>query len=272
MSDVMIIRGDDRVLVSTVVDEEGLVVDLTGTLEAEFTLKRYPADDVIVLAKALGTGIAIPNPPTGEVHTTLTVTDTEGLLGAYVFDVEIVDVEGNRTTVDQGHLLVEGDLNSTVASGTILQAGDYDAIRNILGVTNTDLTDDVIESMQFGQQADAYVKEKVPGWETQNQTSEGSYRLRLATVYLTAAYIAESHAKGGYLGFIYPPGRTFEQWDALAKQFRGSGDEWVGFAQAADEEAPSSALHSVPLMVLAGPTRAAGDETSWPPLPWTNFG
>jgi len=109
MSDLTVTRGDDRTFTTTVTDESGSIVDLTGVTAAAWTLKRDMADDDPIIARTLGDGITIAAPVTGEVKTALTAAQTGTLTGDYVWDLEIV-AGGKTYTPDRGRLYVTGDV------------------------------------------------------------------------------------------------------------------------------------------------------------------
>lgn len=104
-----IYRGDDCVLTATVLQADGVsLVDLTGLLGAQFTLKRYltDLDAEALLTKTLGAGIAITGAGTLEI--TLTPADTEGgadTLTAYT--LKIKNVLGQIKTVAEGEVLLK---------------------------------------------------------------------------------------------------------------------------------------------------------------------
>ena len=93
---------------------------------------------------------------------------------------------------------------------------DYEAIRNLLGVTLLDAADELIESPPFGPHAELLVKNVAGGWEDIPSADPRWTLVRLAASYATAALMAESVAKGGFLGLARPDGQG-RDWDAHAK-------------------------------------------------------
>ena len=244
MSDLTIVRGDTRVLFSTVRDETGAIVDLTGALAVDFTIRPSSLDDPVI-TKAIGDGITIPNPPDGIIRIEILDTDTVDLYGKFLWDLQLTDASSRIATVDQGVLNITADVTTGEYGPLVFlrKPTDYDAIRMVLGLTQTeiDVEDAHIEGTMFGQQAEAYLKAQIPDWEMlitpaevpPYDPTESLFQFRTAATYLTASYIAETLAKGGFMGLMQPNGnRSVQEWDSLAEVLRGRSNEWIGIIDA----------------------------------------
>ncbi len=96
------VAGDDKVLEVTVTDAAGTAVDITGASiqwRLSKTVNRRPAQ----IAKATGgAGVEITDAAAGVFEVTLDPADTEDLRGAYYHEAEVIDADGNVSTVLTG--------------------------------------------------------------------------------------------------------------------------------------------------------------------------
>ena len=163
-----------------------------------------------------------------------------------------------------GGVAVTGQEQWEVVSGGMITPGpadfittaQYDDIRHLLGVTDLDLEDDTISSFAFVQHAELRVKSAVPDWQTMDTDSTEWEYLQLATIYGTAALLAETFAKGGMVALARGPsvqGRTIAEWDAIAKTLWGHFPQLIGATK--DTPAPTvETLYDFALVRKSGPT------------------
>jgi hypothetical protein len=127
---------------------------------------------------------------------------------------------------------------------------DYDGIRNLLGVTDLDVPATLIESVPFGPHAELLVMAAVEDWEDIPSADTRWTVLRLASSYATAALIAESAAKGGFLGFLRGEGsRSGADWTEISKTFWGYYERLLERG-----EEPTDAGWAFPWMIIAKPS------------------
>lgn len=109
MTDFTLYAGDDKLLTVTVTDGEGEPVDLTGAQKIRWQLGKGPGKTPIV-EKALGQGIEVTDGPGGIFTVTLDSADTEALKGSYYHEAEVIDEDGNVSTVLTGTVTIEATL------------------------------------------------------------------------------------------------------------------------------------------------------------------
>jgi len=173
-------------------------------------------------------------------------------------------------TIGPGNDFIEVVLPGTIATpglSFLIKPDDYDAIRAVLGMADADLTDEQIELSTFAEQGEERVKARISNWEDQVGDPDRLYALRVAAAYATAALIAESYAKGGAIGNVYPTTRDPSDWDALATLLWQRHEEWMAMAEAWDDNPEPT--FSVPLVRLAGPSRSNQPSVDTVP-PWTH--
>lgn len=108
-----VIRGDDEVLALSVVDADGVPVNLT-TAELWFTVKRKlsdPDSDAII-QKTTGAGIE-HEAEAGSATIYLEPSDTEGLAArqqTFRFDVQLKEQDGRISTILRDYLTVKPDV------------------------------------------------------------------------------------------------------------------------------------------------------------------
>ena len=133
----------------------------------------------------------------------------------------------------------------------ILTADDYDAVRALLGVTEFDVKDDLIDQLPYGPQAEAVVMARLEEWETLYADPPTSMLMRMATSYIAAALIAETYVKGGVVGLVSGQNRT--DYAALSVELwaraNGTITELVGAVA-------GSAQYDLAGLKINGPTRS----------------
>jgi hypothetical protein len=141
---------------------------------------------------------------------------------------------------------------------------DLEAVRNVMGLTQWDVTDDMIRSAEFGWQGEYRVKKEYTDWAT--ATGDTITLLKLAAVYATAALISESYAKGGTIGNTEGGDAGKERdWTKFAALMWSRYQEFLASAQAAESVEVDYDLDG---MVLAHRSRAVGTDwsTAYPPI------
>ena len=96
--------GNTRVLRVTVLDQDEVVVDITGAT-AEFIMAKRPGKSAVV-TKTVGSGIVITDATNGLLEITLEPADTETLSGTFHHELEVTDLGGRKTTVLFGTVTV----------------------------------------------------------------------------------------------------------------------------------------------------------------------
>lgn len=115
-------RGDDRILTVTVPPVGGVPVDLSTCQQVTFTAKRSLVDDDAdaVLRYDLSDGIAVDVDDTAVALITVPAADSDILEAPalFVWDVEIVDVDGLTATVADGYLRLVPDVTREAVIGS----------------------------------------------------------------------------------------------------------------------------------------------------------
>lgn len=214
-------------------------------------IKRFPLGQPVVLDLELTTALGVLTDPT---TLTLTIEKPDGTevgpSGDYTWTGSNTPVITRTSTgvfvgtftpaavgVYSYHWLATGaaagafdgqfEMTSLVADvlSILKVASDYEAVRQVLGVTAIDVSDQVIESLPFGVDAEIRVKERWTTWAADLADAEKGPRIRLATVYLTASKIAAMYAQGGMVGFLQPKLGSPRDWSAVASQLNGMYEE-----------------------------------------------
>lgn len=97
-------QGDSLALDFGIVDADGDPIDLTGA-----TIRWWMARSVYatpILQKSVGSGIAVISLPAGTFTVTLDPQDTADLVGAFYFELEIMDGSGNVSTARTGRISI----------------------------------------------------------------------------------------------------------------------------------------------------------------------
>lgn len=95
--------GDDLVIEVTVQDGSGEPLSLSGLQSAKFDIATAPGEDPLV-SKSLGAGVAVTDASIGRLNVTLDASDTEGMSGAFEYELEVVDASGKRQTPVYGRI------------------------------------------------------------------------------------------------------------------------------------------------------------------------
>lgn len=103
------VSGDTKLLIVTVTDDNGEVVDVSGA-----SVTYVIADRETRVTKTTDSGITIgPDPDTPEqvaVLVTLAPADTEALAGLYGHEMQVTDTQGNVSTVLGGQVGIARDI------------------------------------------------------------------------------------------------------------------------------------------------------------------
>lgn len=105
--DIKAYQGDTLVVVMTFKDEIGDPKDLTDYVFEAHILDTV-ADDSVSLPVVMSPELT--DPPNGVVTLTVESSSTEPLNGAYVYDVQATDPNGNVRTYLAGNLTFEGEV------------------------------------------------------------------------------------------------------------------------------------------------------------------
>ena len=101
-------RGDSYPITFTLKDSSGSVVPLTGcSLLMTVNTLENPVDDTTKLFEV--TGILATDPATGVVQFTPTAANT-AVVGAYFYDVQLTDTDGNVRTVVKNTFTITQDI------------------------------------------------------------------------------------------------------------------------------------------------------------------
>ena len=102
-----IYQGDKRLVIITVVDDDGAVQDLTGYDAVWVAFNQTPDDIVLTKTSTPASGITIPTPENEEIVIEFNKQDTEDLHAKnYGHQCEIMDSSGNHHTVTTGYMKV----------------------------------------------------------------------------------------------------------------------------------------------------------------------
>lgn len=141
---------------------------------------------------------------------------------------------------------------------------DLEAVRNVMGLTAWDVTDDLIRANEFAWQAEYRVKKEFADWST--ATGDTLILLKLASVYATAALLSESYAKGGTIGNT--EGGDADQERDWVKFAALMWSRYQEFMASVNDEAAVEIDYDLDGMVLAHRSREVGRDwsTAWPPV------
>ena len=97
-------QGETKKLVFTVVDDSGVVVDLTGCAATWVLAKAVDSDDIILTkSTTLGTIVIVGN----TFELVLSKSDTVDLLGNYYHEIRMIKVDLSEAVVATGNLIVK---------------------------------------------------------------------------------------------------------------------------------------------------------------------
>lgn len=102
--------GDSKELVVTIKDEADAAVSLEGVEAIRWHLSRTASKRPATVEKALNDGIAVTDETGGVITITLDPEDTEDLKGDFYHEVEIVDEDGDVSTVLTGRVTINPTL------------------------------------------------------------------------------------------------------------------------------------------------------------------
>ena len=106
--------GDSKTIaVSAVLNGEA--VELTGALIVWAIAKNKSNGDfssTITFSKSIGAGITVTDILAGEFEIELDPADTADLKGDFYHEAEIIDFQGRKTTILDGVLSIQRDLNT----------------------------------------------------------------------------------------------------------------------------------------------------------------
>jgi hypothetical protein len=103
--DFTMTAGDTKLVTVDVVDEQSAPIAMQGaTLRWVLKERDDIATALLVKTSQPGGGITIPDVLGNIFIIRLEAADTVGLAGVYYHDCEIVDGDGNKSTIYQGHV------------------------------------------------------------------------------------------------------------------------------------------------------------------------
>lgn len=189
----------------------------------------------------------------GRYHYPYTVSISQ-TIGTYTAEWDAI-LLGSPTSAQETYEIVGAGSMTTPGLDFLLVPDDYEAVRNLLGVTTLDVENSDIDSPAFGPQAELDVKRRVSNWATQAVDDDMLFVLRLATIYRTACLMAESYVHGGTIGFARPlavgEGRN---WAAAAETFCAKYNYWLNVADASDDDTSDTSDFDINPMRVSGPT------------------
>lgn len=116
-------RGDSRDLVFTIVDEDGVAVDLTGLTGADLTwamsaqkegvAEPQPTGEILGTALTIGAGIVLTTPASGICTVSIPIAATEDLDAPAVYYHELQLIATKTSTVSYGRMTLPRDLITT---------------------------------------------------------------------------------------------------------------------------------------------------------------
>lgn len=103
-TNIEMFSGNTKLLRVTVLDQDSVVVDLTGASATYVVTTRR--GNVPLISKTVGAGITITDAVNGVLEVTLAPADTEPLQGAHSHELKVTDAAGRQTTVLFGSLSI----------------------------------------------------------------------------------------------------------------------------------------------------------------------
>jgi len=101
---IELFSGDTKLINITVLDQDSVVVDLTGA-SVDFIIAKYPGHTALI-TKTIGSGVVLTDAANGIMDVTLLPADTESLQGAYNFQCKVTDLSGRESTVLHGTVTI----------------------------------------------------------------------------------------------------------------------------------------------------------------------
>ena len=102
---IEITAGDNRDIVYTIVDENDVVVNLTGGSIIWRAL--VSGTETVVITKSVGSGVALTDPTNGVATVSLEPADTTSLKGTYILDGQFTDSGSDVYTFEKGGLEIQ---------------------------------------------------------------------------------------------------------------------------------------------------------------------
>jgi hypothetical protein len=103
--------GDDLVLGFTVTDENGNVADITGAICRFEVARTVVAEPVLSTETSPPTAEAeVTNPTGGAFEVRAEGSATDDFVGSYVWEAEVEDLSGGKSTVAQGLITFDRQL------------------------------------------------------------------------------------------------------------------------------------------------------------------
>ena len=101
--------GDTKILILTVKDEDGDIINLTGLQSAQTVIKKYPNSTTALVTKTLAAAdIANPAPTTGVLSVTIAAADTSSFsAGEYYHETRMKDTNSYIGTIVTGTITVK---------------------------------------------------------------------------------------------------------------------------------------------------------------------
>jgi hypothetical protein len=103
--DFEMFQGDTKQLVVSVVDGDGLAVDLSGAT-ITWKLFKSKSGNVADVTKTIGNGLTVTNATAGEFTVDLAEADTVNLIGTYFHEAKVQDIRGYKTVVMVGKVTI----------------------------------------------------------------------------------------------------------------------------------------------------------------------
>lgn len=246
------------------------------------TLTGTPTDPSIVTVRwrdpagietvwVYGVDLQVVRESAGIYHTDIPVSQQ----GVYAYRFEGT---GTLVAVAEGQFISDSDYADDALYAFLVQPDDYEAIRDLLGVTKLDVTDETIESVAFSQQAEEMIKRRISNWAAQRLVPADKLILRFAAVYGTAALIAAGYVRGGMIGLAFPETRwNPRDWPAIEAALWARYDYWLSIADNSDVVGEDNSLWFVSPLRVSGPTqrrvrlRNSLDPLVLPNLPWYRY-
>lgn len=251
-------------------------------VDATFTVAGVPTDPtsiVFTIEEPDGDILTFNWPPAGAITKVTTgifkgqVTPTK--LGAHAYRMVAAGaaagvLEDTFTVVS----VIDGGLDF------IFTPDDYEGVRMLLGVTELDVANSVIEVRPFGPIAEASVKGEIEDWATVladalgvTPTAVGLLRWQwivAAAQYLTASLIANTMARGGFVGLVRGEGqRSPNDWKSYAAELWTLGQQYIEQGKDTTGDIDIDELfYGFPMMITAGPTKKKERNSAWALTTW----
>lgn len=176
-------------------------------------------------------------------------------LGTYTAQWDAILLGAPESAFETYEVVAAGSL-TTGPLDFFYNPDDYEAVRNLLGVTTLDVENSDIDSLPFAPHAELDVKRRISNWTTQMLDPDLLIILRLATVYRTACLMAESFVHGGTIGLVRPlavgEGRD---WKSHAETLCAQYEYWVTVADNSDSDGEDGSIFDIHPLRVGGPTR-----------------